>query len=138
MERPHSHLAVDAPPAEARGYAGVDTPDRRSPVLTGLAASPGIQIGPARLLKSPEDWRRVEVGDVIVIDTAHPRWARALAKAGACISDSGGGLSALATTAREFRIPAVLGTRTATRVIHDGQIISVDGDAGTVHNRPLD
>jgi pyruvate,water dikinase len=69
---------------------------------------------------------------VLVTVSTEPPWTPLFATASAIVTDSGGVLSHSAVVAREYRIPAVVGTGNATRTFHDGQLIEVDGDAGTV------
>jgi pyruvate,water dikinase len=67
-----------------------------------------------------------------VTDTTAPPWTPLFATAGGIVTDTGGILSHCAVVAREYRIPAVVGTGRATAVIQDGALIEVDGDAGTI------
>lgn len=101
-------------------------------VLKGLAASPGSISGTARVLFGPEDFGRMKSGDILVAVTTTPAWTPLFALAGGIVTDIGGPLSHSSIVAREYGIPAVLATGIATRRIHDGQIVVVDGSAGTV------
>jgi pyruvate,water dikinase len=71
-------------------------------------------------------------GDILVTDTTAPPWTPLFATAGGIVTDTGGILSHCAVVAREYRIPAVVGTGGSTAIIKDGQLIEVDGDAGAV------
>jgi len=75
-------------------------------------------------------------GDVLVAPVTTPAWTPLFAKASAILTDIGGPLSHSSIVAREYGIPAVLGTGVATRRIRSGQIITVDGGAGTVICQP--
>ena len=100
--------------------------------LKGVPASPGRVTAPARLLHGPEDFDRMRPGEVLVAGTTTPAWTPLFAMASAVVTDIGGPLSHGSIVAREYGIPAVMGTGIATRRIHDGQTVTVDGGAGTV------
>jgi phosphohistidine swiveling domain-containing protein len=100
--------------------------------LKGIAASPGRVIGKACVLRSPNDFDQMEQGAILVAKMTTPAWTPLFAMAGGIVTDIGGPLSHGSIVAREYGIPAVLGTVAATRIIQSGQQITVDGDAGTV------
>jgi len=100
--------------------------------VRGSAGSSGIARGTARVVRSIAESGRVEPGDIIVAETTAPPWTPLFATAGAVVTDTGGVLSHCAVVAREYGIPAVVGTGMATSVIADGMTIEVDGDAGIV------
>ncbi|HAX71432.1 MAG TPA: PEP/pyruvate-binding domain-containing protein [Anaerolineales bacterium] len=104
----------------------------RGDTIKGVAASPGVVSGVARVLHGPEDFGRMKPGDVLVAPITTPAWTPLFAMASAVVTDIGGPLSHGSIVAREYGIPAVLGTAVATRRIHDGQTITVDGRKGTV------
>jgi pyruvate,water dikinase len=81
---------------------------------------------------SYEDAQRLRPGEVLVTEATTPPWTPLFGSAAAVVTDTGGGLSHCAVVAREYGIPAVVGTGSATKVIRDGQEIEVDGDAGIV------
>ncbi|HVI20407.1 MAG TPA: PEP-utilizing enzyme, partial [Gaiellales bacterium] len=101
-------------------------------VLRGLAASPGIYEGPARLISGPSEFDRIVTGDVLVTQSTTEAFNILLPLLGAIVTDSGGLLSHSAIVAREYGIPGVVGTREATGRIADGVHVRVDGDAGEV------
>jgi pyruvate,water dikinase len=101
-------------------------------VLRGLAASPGIYEGPARLIAGPSEFDRIVSGDVLVTQSTTEAFNILLPLLGAIVTDSGGLLSHSAIVAREYGIPGVVGTREATARIADGARVRVDGDAGEV------
>jgi pyruvate,water dikinase len=101
-------------------------------VLKGYAASAGRITAAACVLRGPEDFGRMRKGDVIVTVTTTPAWTPLFALASAVVTDIGGPLSHSSIVAREYGIPAVMATGVATKRIHDGQSITVDGSAGTV------
>jgi len=100
--------------------------------LKGVAASPGIITAPACVLHGPEDFAKMNTGDVLVASLTTPAWTPLFARASAVVTDIGGPLSHGSIVAREYGIPAVLGTGSATARIHNGQMITVDGGAGMV------
>jgi len=100
--------------------------------LRGTAGSPGIHTGPARVILTPESFDSVEPGDVLVTRTTNPSWAPLFGTIGALVADSGGVLSHGAIVARELSLPAVMGTKVGTSAIKTGDIITVDGNTGTV------
>lgn len=101
-------------------------------VLRGTGASAGRITAPARVLSGPADFGRMRSGDVLVAGITTPAWTSLFAMASAVVTDIGGPLSHSSIVAREYGIPAVLGTGVATRRISDGGLLLVDGDAGTV------
>ena len=100
--------------------------------LRGLAASPGIFEGPARLVSGPSEFARIQQGDVLVTTATTEAFNILLPLLGAIVTDNGGLLSHSAIVAREYGIPGVVGTREATERITDGMRVRVDGDAGEV------
>lgn len=105
-------------------------------VLYGLGASRGTYQGPARVVLSPAELHRVQRGDVLVTTATSPSFNLVIPSLGALVTDFGGTLSHAAIVAREFGIPAVVGTREATRWIVDGERVCVDGAAGEVRRVP--
>jgi phosphohistidine swiveling domain-containing protein len=101
-------------------------------VLRGSAGSSGKVSGTARVITSLDDANRLGRGDILVAPTTAPAWTPLFATAAAVVTDTGGVLSHCAVVAREYGIPAVVGTGAATAMIVDGQTIEVDGDLGTV------
>jgi pyruvate,water dikinase len=100
--------------------------------LRGSAGSPGVIRGTARVLRSLSEADRLQPGDVLVAEFTAPPWTPLFATASAVVTDAGGILSHCAVVAREYGIPAVVGTARATATIRDGQQIEVDGNAGLV------
>jgi LPXTG-motif cell wall-anchored protein len=100
--------------------------------IKGVGASSGEVTAPARVLGGPEDFGQMHPGEVLVAGITTPAWTSLFAMASAVVTDVGGPLSHSSIVAREYGIPAVLGTGVATRRIQSGQSIRVDGDAGTV------
>jgi len=108
------------------------TTEQTGPVIRGVGASAGQVTAPARVLGGPADFGRMRSGDVLVASITTPAWTPLFAMASGVVTDVGGPLSHSSIVAREYGIPAVLGTAVATRRITDDERIRVDGDAGTV------
>jgi rifampicin phosphotransferase len=102
-------------------------------VLQGHAASPGVVTGTARVVTSLAEAAKLDQGDILVCEMTLPPWVPLFAVAGGVVADTGGLMSHCAIVAREFGLPAVVGTQTGTRVILDGMTITVDGNRGEVH-----
>jgi pyruvate,water dikinase len=106
--------------------------DAGSNEIRGFAASSGVVEGPACVVKSVEEISRLRKGDILVCQVTNPTWAPVFQKIAGAVSDIGGSMSHAAIVAREFGLPAVVGTGTATSRIKDGQRIRVDGGRGVV------
>lgn len=100
--------------------------------IRGFAASNGVVEGIARVVKSVDEIDRLRHGDILVCQVTNPSWAPVFQKIAAAVSDIGGSMSHAAIVAREYGLPAVVGTGTATQKIKDGQRIRVDGGRGVV------
>jgi phosphohistidine swiveling domain-containing protein len=100
--------------------------------VSGNAGSPGKFTGTARVVGSLDEADRLGVGEILVAETTSPSWTPLFATAAGIVTDTGGILSHCAVVAREYGIPAVVGTGVATARIRDGQTIEVDGDTGQV------
>jgi len=103
-----------------------------SAVLRGAAGSSGRVRAVARIVRTLAQADRLASGDVLVAPTTAPPWTPLFAVASAVVTDTGGVLSHCAIVAREYGIPAVVGARGATTTLRDGDLVEVDGDAGTV------
>jgi len=111
---------------------GPPQPPGEPGVLRGNPGSPGVVRGRARVLRSLSEAAGLRQGEVLVAETTAPPWTPLFATAAAVVTDTGGILSHCAVVAREYRIPAVVGTGAATATIRSGQTIEVDGDGGVV------
>jgi pyruvate, water dikinase len=109
--------------------AGTETD---SDEIRGFAASSGVAEGPARIVKSVEEIGRLCSGDILVCQVTNPTWAPIFQKIAGAVSDIGGSMSHAAIVAREYGLPAVVGTGNATSRIRDGQRIRIDGGRGIV------
>ncbi len=113
-------------------FIPVSAEEQTGDVLKGVAASPGQVTAPARVLRSPEDFGQMQPGEILVAEITTPAWTPLFAMAAGVVTNIGGPLSHGSIVAREYGIPAVLGTGVATQRIHSGQTITVDGSAGMV------
>jgi len=102
-------------------------------LLTGAGASPGIAWGPVRIVPSKREIGKILVGDVLVTPMTDPNFVPAMRKAVAIITDKGGRTSHAAIVSRELGIPCVVGTKTATKVLKEGLVVTVDGEKGRVY-----
>lgn len=103
-----------------------------TPILTGSPASPGIGTGKVKILKSPKEIDKVSKGDVLVAPMTSPDYVPAMRKSNAIITDEGGQTSHAAIVSRELGIPCVVGTKNATKILKDEEIVTVNGESGHV------
>lgn len=123
--------ALAAAVAAARTQQGRDAiPDG---ALVGQPASPGRATGPVRLITDVDDFAALQPGDVLVAQTTAPAWTPLFSRACAVVTDAGTLAAHASLIAREYAIPAVVGTGDATRRLRPGQLVTVDGSTGTVH-----
>ncbi len=102
-------------------------------LLTGLPASPGRGSGKVRIVHSLNDLSKIKEGDVLVTEMTNPDMVLSMQKASAIVTNEGGITAHAAIVSREMGIPAVVGTETATEILKDGMIITVDGSKGRVY-----
>jgi pyruvate, water dikinase len=115
--------------AWARAAAGAGLDERE---ISGYAASPGVVEGTARVVRDVNEIGQVREGEILVCPVTAPSWAPVFGKIKAAVSDIGGTMSHAAIVAREYGMPAVVGTGQATARIKTGQRLLVDGDRGVV------
>jgi pyruvate,water dikinase len=101
-------------------------------VITGLGASPGKIEGIARVVRTIDEFDEVREGDILVCQMTNPAWVVLFTKIAGLVTDTGGTTSHPAVLAREFGIPAVIGTSVATQRIATGDRLIVDGTTGRV------
>ena len=131
---------LDALPPDVRSvmriFELISTHDMRPADLAegvdGVPASPGVHTGPVRLVEGPHEFHKVQQGDVLVAPITMSPWEVLFPHVGALVTEGGGLLSHPAIVAREYSLPAVVGCEGAMARFHDGQIVRVDGAAGTV------
>ena len=125
--------ALPEPPTTFVGFppegAGVASTSKR---LKGLAASRGMAEGRVRILRDPSHAADFEPGEVLVVAAADTGWAPLFLAASGVVTELGGPLSHAAIILREYGVPAVVNVTNATRSLRDGDLVRIDGDAGTV------
>ncbi|MHA6782697.1 PEP/pyruvate-binding domain-containing protein [Pseudonocardia saturnea] len=99
--------------------------------LTGMPAAPGTATGPARVIRDPTT-AHIEPGEILVAPTTDPGWTPLFLTAGGLVTETGSPMAHGPTVAREYGIPAVICVRDATELITTGQLVTIDGAAGTV------
>ena len=109
-----------------------DEPKEATEKISGLAVSPGVYEGTAKVILSTRDFDRLEKGDILVTKNTSAGFNVVLPIIGALVTDRGGILSHAAIVSREFGIPGVVGTKNASQLINDGDKIRVNGDTGEV------
>jgi pyruvate,water dikinase len=100
--------------------------------VVGLGGSPGVVEGLATVVLTVEEFDQVREGDIVVCQMTNPAWVALFTKMAGLVTDAGGITSHAAVLAREFAIPAVVGTSIATRTIKNGDRIRVNGTTGVV------
>lgn len=108
--------------------------DSKGDVLKGVSGSAGVAVGKVCVIHGPEEFYKMQKGDVLVCQLTDPEWTPLFGLASAVVADTGSALSHAAIVAREYGIPAVLGVGFATTKFKDGDTIRVDGDKGEVSN----
>jgi rifampicin phosphotransferase len=101
-------------------------------LVRGTPGSPGMAEGLVRVIRNTSEFARLQAGDVLVAPYTNPAWTPLFQHAAAVVVDSGGAMSHAAIVAREYGIPAVMGTADGTSRLEDGQRVRVDGTRGVV------
>ena len=112
------------------GTPGVHRPP--GVLLAGTPGSPGVARGPARIVLDEAGFAALRDGEVLVAPLTNPAWTPLFARAAAVVVDTGGAASHAAIVAREYGVPAVMGTGDGTTKLADGQVVIVDGTRGVV------
>jgi len=103
-------------------------------ILTGLGASPGVASGEVRIIKNLDELGKIKKGDILVTKMTNPDMVVTMQKCNAIITDEGGLTAHASIVSREMGIPAVVGTGDATKKLHDGQFVTVDGTDGKIYS----
>ena len=101
-------------------------------ILDGEAASPGIATGPVVIIKSPKNIGKAQIGQILVTTMTSPDFVPAMKKVAGIITDKGGQTSHAAIVSRELGTPCVVGTKNATKILKNGQTVTLDGATGKV------
>ncbi|MEM0331141.1 MAG: putative PEP-binding protein, partial [Archaeoglobaceae archaeon] len=107
--------------------------DEGTILLKGLGASPGFAVGEVKIVKSEKDITKVKEGNVLVAVMTTPDMVPAMKRASAIVTDEGGMTCHAAIVSRELGVPAVVGTKNATKLLKDGMVVTVDGEKGIVY-----
>jgi pyruvate,water dikinase len=118
--------------------AGASEPASGRLLLRGLAASTGAASGKVRVLLTPKDGHLLESGEVLVAPMTNPDWVPTIRRASAVVTDGGGMTCHAAIVARELGVPCVVGARTATSTLRDGELVTVDGAEGAVYEGEIE
>lgn len=127
-DRKAARAALEGQPLMSLPAAAVDG----DALVSGAAASGGVVSGRVRVIRSPRDFGRLQAGEIMVCPYTNPSWTPLFRRAAAVVTDSGGVGSHAAIVAREYGIPAVMGTGNGTTVLTDELEVTVDGDRGRV------
>lgn len=100
--------------------------------LRGLVVSRGKVIGRVRIVHSPREDGKMKKGDILVAPMTSPDYIIALKKAAAVVTDEGGMTCHAAIVSRELKIPGIVGTKIATKILRDGDLVEVDANKGVV------
>jgi pyruvate,water dikinase len=114
--------------------AGEKVEETAPVLLKGSAASPGVVAGEVKIILDPSKISKVVAGDILVAEMTTPDFVPAMKRAVAIVTDRGGRTAHAAIVSRELGIPCVVGTGNATKILHDGQTITVDGAGGVVYD----
>jgi pyruvate,water dikinase len=125
-------MHVGKPPLWLKGNQTEEVSESSGDTMEGSPVSPGRVTAAASLILSPADFDAMRPGTILVCPTTTPAWTQLFPQAVGLVTDIGGILAHGSIVAREYGIPAVLGLGDATKRISAGQIITVDGDRGSV------
>ena len=120
------------PTGAANGGGTRGGADDEDVLVDGLGASPGVVSGTVRIIHKLDHLDQVQEGDIIVTEMTMPDMVPAMKRAAGIVTDEGGMTSHAAIISRELGVPAVVGTGNGTRVLDDGQGVTIDGNKGTI------
>ncbi len=123
---------MDALTVRLLGITPPDDSPQDPDLLTGVAGSPGVVTGQVKVVRSLAEASTLDDGDIMVCEMTLPPWVPLFAIVGGVVADTGGVLSHCAIVAREFELPAVVGTEIGTSMLENGMTVTVDGTKGTV------
>ena len=126
------HLLEGAEHARVQAHLRAGAPALRADRIEGRSGYPGIVRGRVRIVTTVEQGDALRKGEILVSDMTTPELTTACSRAGAIVTDRGGILCHAALVAREMRVPCVLATEVATRVLRDGDLVEVDAGRGIV------
>ncbi len=100
--------------------------------MRGVIACNGVARGKVRIIITADDQKKMRKGDILISTMTTPRLMTAMKKAAAIVTDEGGLTAHAAIVSREFNIPCIVGTKHATQVLKDGDLVEVDANKGIV------
>jgi pyruvate,water dikinase len=131
----HFYLVQTRPVTTIRKAEEWEAVEETAPVLVeGSPASPGVEAGPVKIVMDASEIGKVETGDILVTEMTTPDFVPAMKRAAGIITDRGGRTAHAAIVSRELGIPCVVGTGNASKVLRNGQIVTVDGYWGRVYD----
>jgi len=110
----------------------------KEPILIGTGASPGIVSGRVVIINSIKDLNKVEKGDIMVAKMTSPDMVPAMERASGIVTDEGGMTCHAAIVSRELGTPCIVGSKKATKVLKNGDTITIDGAKGTIYKGRID
>lgn len=132
IEKDHVYIVQARPITTSKNIVS-KTADQDLPlILSGAPASPGIGVGPVKIIMSPKEIGKVMPGDILVAPQTNPDYVPAMKKAAAIVTEKGGRTSHAAIVSRELGIPAVVGAEHATKILKENMVISVNGLSGDI------
>ncbi|KPN30320.1 phosphoenolpyruvate synthase [Halolamina pelagica] len=123
---------IDDADADLEEERETETENEGDVILRGLGASPGVVSGEVRVVTQLDQLDKVGDGDVLVTEMTMPDMVPAMKRAAGIVTDEGGMTSHAAIVSRELGVPAVVGTGSGSRELVDDQVVTIDGDRGTV------
>ena len=133
QSRPETVWSMKEAPAEVRTSQTTSVAEATI-VLKGLPASPGVHVGKAKVVFSPEEAEKeIQKGDILVTKMTNPDWVPYMRLAGAIVTDEGGMTCHAAIVSRELGIPCIVGAKEATKLMKSGQTYTVDARSGVIY-----
>ncbi len=133
QSRPVTTLHDHATASGAEAARAAEAATGGAALVRGLGAAPGIASGRVRLLESPDDSADLQDGEILVATMTNPDWVPTMRRAAALVTDGGGMTCHAAIVSRELAIPSVVGSRSATTALRNGDVVTVDGTRGAVY-----
>ncbi len=135
QSRPETVWSVKEAEAQAGGGGSQSTTVAEAKiVIKGLPASPGVHIGKAKVVLTPEEAAKmIEKGDILVTKMTNPDWVPYMRLAGAIVTDEGGMTAHAAIVSRELGIPCIVGAKEATKLLKTGETYTVDAKSGVIY-----
>jgi len=133
IEKNHVYITQSRPITTTHNKVASNTDNNLlTLILSGSPASPGIGVGPVKIIMSPREIGKIKPGDILVAPQTNPDYVPAMKKAAAIVTEKGGRTSHAAIVSRELGIPAIVGAEGATRILKDNIVITVNGLTGEI------